>query len=128
MKFTRRDFVKLSGFAAVASIGFSGSAFGKTTNDVLSIQTAENFRRLIGTEFYIWRDDFTASATLTKVEDFPKPVRGGECFSMSFETRLKNAEQGTYNIFHPTLGNFELFLTEGRNGKRCVFLATVNRL
>ncbi len=129
MKFTRRNFVKFGGAAVFAALGFSDTIFAKTRNDsVLANQTAESFRQLIGTEFYIWCDDFSTSAKLGRIQDFPKQTKGGESFSMFFETSLKRAEQATYNVFHPSLGNFELLLTEGRSENRCLLVATVNRI
>jgi hypothetical protein len=128
MKFTRRDFVKLGGFATIAAFGFSGSAFAGTNDDVLSNQTAESFRQLIGTEFYIRRERSSISARLVKVEDFPNKTKKGECFLLVFETSLKRVEQAIYNLYHPNIGNFELFMSEGLIGRRRTLVATINRL
>ena len=127
MKFTRRDFVKFGG-AAAAAICLPKSIFAAKSEDVLMNQTAQSFRELAGTEFYVWNDDISTSAILKSVEDFPHKTATGECFSMTFEIRLKRAQEGIYNMFHPKIGNFELFMTEGTGGKRASLIATVNRI
>ncbi|CAN5230358.1 hypothetical protein BH10ACI1_BH10ACI1_27570 [soil metagenome] len=128
MEFTRRDFVKFGSFAAVAALGLSDSVFAFTPTDVLGNQTAESFRQLIGTQFYISGAEVSTSATLIKVEDFPNRTENGECFSMVFETNLKKTEQAAYSIFHPSIGDFELLLTEGNTGRCCAFIAVINRI
>jgi hypothetical protein len=128
MKFTRRDFVKLGGFATIAAFGFSGSALAGTNDDVLSNQTAESFRQLIGTEFYIRRERVSGSARLVRVEDFPDKTEKGESFFLVFETSLKRVEQAIYSLYHPTIGKFELFMSEGQTDRRRTLVATINRI
>jgi hypothetical protein len=125
MNFSRRDFVKLGGIAAVASLGFLSSAFGQTTDDVLIQQTAESFRRRIGTEFYMTSNDVSTVATLTDIKDFPHKTDNGESFLMEFEIPLTPKKEDIYRVWHPDLGNFDLFLTKGENR---TLLATINRL
>lgn len=128
MKFTRRDFLKLGGFASVATVGFSGSVFARTKDNILADQTAESFRQMIGTEFYIQNENTYTTATLIKVEDFPNQTKKGECFALIFKTSLKQTEQGTYNIYHSKIGSFELMMTAGRSGKNGSLIATINRI
>jgi hypothetical protein len=126
MNFSRRDFVKLGGIAAVTSLGFSSLAFGQKQGDILLQQTSESFRQLIGTEFYITGGDISTPATLKNVEDFPNKPDNGESFSLEFQIPLKHSKEDTYRVWHSDLGNFDLFLTEGRNGKSPVLFATIN--
>ncbi len=119
--------MKMSGIAALASIGLSGSAFSKSSENV-ELQSAERFSQLIDTDFYLSNKDISTPAKLANIKTFPNNSSNGECFSMEFQTPLKFPRENTYQVFHPELGNFDLFLTEGRNGKKRVLLATVNRL
>ncbi|MBS1794011.1 MAG: hypothetical protein JSS81_09165 [Acidobacteria bacterium] len=128
MKLTRRDFVKISGISALAGFGLSGRAFAGIGEDSLAVQSSKSFRRLIGTDFYIWRENFATSARLVKLQEFSKSAPNGECFALIFEVPVKQIEQATYYVSHPEIGNFELFLTEGLNGRRRALIATFNRI
>ncbi len=128
MKFTRRDFVRLSGMAALAGFGLSGAAFARTDGDALAAQTADSFRNLIGSEFYFYNEKGSAPATLVEIRDYPVATKRGESFSLFFETEIERPEQMTYRVYHPKIGNFELFMTEGRNEKRPLLIAAINRL
>lgn len=128
MKFTRRDFVRLSGAAALAGFGFSGAALAGAGADAPAAQTADSFRGLIGSEFYVYNEKISGPATLVAVRDYPAATKTGECFSLFFETAIERPEQTIYRVYHPKLGNFELFMTEGRNEKRPLLIAAINRL
>lgn len=129
MDFTRRDFVKFGGFAAIAVLGFSDSAFAANDGNTLANQTSESFRQLIGTEFYVWNESLSkTSVRMSQVQDFPNRTPDGECFSIVFETHLREIKQATYNVFHPSIGEFELFMTEGKIGNQCALIATINRI
>lgn len=129
MKFTRRNFVKISGLAAFAGLALPNFAFGQVLgNDVLASQTAESFRAFVGTEFYISGENLSMPAVLTEVRDFPTETKAGECFSLVFEIRARKAQQATYNVFHPAVGNFELFMTTGKSEKRGALVAVINRI
>jgi hypothetical protein len=128
MNFSRRDFVKLGGIAAVASLGLSSFAFGQTQGDVLSQQTSESLRPLIGTEFYFTSGNISTAATLTNIKDFPHKTPDGQSFSMEFQIPLKRINEDNYRVWHTDLGNFELYCTAGKNGKSRTLLATITRL
>jgi hypothetical protein len=128
MNFSRRDFVKMGGITAIASLGFSSFAFGQTQSDVLSVQTPESLRPLIGTQFYFTSDNISTSAILTNIKDFPKKTANGQSFSMEFNVRLKRINDDCYRVWHTELGNFELYCTAGKNGKSRTLLATITRL
>lgn len=129
MKITRRNFVKASGIAAFAALSLPNTGFGQTAgNDVLASQSAESFRNLVGSEFYISGENLSTPAILTEMRDFPAETKTGECFSLIFEVRARRTQQATYNVFHPNIGNFELFMTEGKSGKRGALVAVINRI
>jgi len=128
MKFSRRDFVKFGGLSAIATLGFSGSTFALFGDEVLSAQSAESFQALVGTDFYFTREGASMWGRLAKVENFAAASKTGQCYSMVFEFPRKTAEEATYSLFHPKIGNFELFLTEGHVGKRSALIAIINRL
>ncbi len=128
MNFSRRDFVKLGGIAAVTTLGLSSFAFGQTQNEVLSEQTSESLRRLIGTEFYFTSDFVSTAAILTNIKDFPNKTRDGQSFSMEFNVPLKRINDDCYHVWHADLGNFDLYCVAGKNGKSRTLLATITRL
>ena len=128
MNFSRRNFVKLGGIAAIASLGLSNFAFGKTGSNLLATQTADDFRNLIGTEFYVTSNDLSTVATLVGVKDFPNKPINGESFSLEFQIPLRSSKEGFYQIQHSDLGNFELFMTAAKNGKNRVLIATITKI
>jgi hypothetical protein len=127
MNFSRRDFIKLGGIAVITSSGLSSFAFGQTQNDVLSQQTSDSLRQLIGTEFYFTNDSISTVAILTNIKDFKHKTTDGQSFSMEFQVPLKQINEDGYRVWHTDLGNFELYCTAGKNGKSRTLLATVNR-
>ena len=128
MNFSRRSFVKLGGAAAVASFGFSGLAFGQTKDDVLTKMTSGSFQRLTGSKFYITGNNISAPATLINVKDFPNKPDKGESYSLEFQVSVRNLREGIYQVWHPELGNFDLFMTGGKSGKRSFLIATITRI
>jgi hypothetical protein len=128
MNFSRRDFMKLGGIAAVTTLGFSSFALAQTQNDVLSQQTSDSLRQLIGTEFYFTTNAISTTAILTNIKDFPNKTSGGQSFSMEFQVPLKSIKEDAYRIWHADLGNFELYCIAGKNGKSRTLLATITRL
>ena len=129
MKYTRRDFVKLSGIAAVAGFVTTGSARAQfVETDVLASRSADSFREYVGSEFYVWNEAVSTPVVLTKVQNFEAQAKGGECYALVFTTGLKKTEQDTYRVYHKDLGNFELMMTAGKNGKRATLVATINRI
>lgn len=129
MKFTRRNFVKLGGFAVLAGITLPNSAFGQISeNNILANLTTESFRDLVGSEFYVLSENLSTPSILVKVQDFPAATETGECFALTFAVKAKRIKQATYRVFHPELGNFELFMTEGKSGRSNALIALINRI
>ncbi len=128
MNFSRRDFIKLGGIAAVTTVGFSSFALAQKQFDVLSEQTSDSLRQLIGTEFYFTTDNISTTVTLTNIKDFPDKTLGGQSFSMEFQVPLKSVKDDAYRIWHADLGNFDLYCVAGKNRKSRTLLATITRI
>lgn len=128
MKFTRRKFIKLGGIAAITTIGLSNNSFSFSFEDQLASLSLENFQQLIGEQFIILNEVNSYSATLVNVKDFATNQKHGVCFSMEFSVDSKNLRQSTYDVFHPNIGNFQLFMTEGKRGKAKTLIAIINRI
>jgi hypothetical protein len=128
MGFTRRDFIKFGGIAAVSTIGLSGQVFAAKGGADLAHLNGDAFRGLIGTEFVVSTAEVSVSATLSEVRDFTKPSKKGECFLLVFDARAERVEQATYSVFHPQIGNFDLFLTEGKTKHGPTLMAVINRI
>ena len=80
------------------------------------IWTAEEFEPLAGTAFLVPFDNgIEVEITLTEVRRLgPQEGPWREPFALQFRAPGPWAiRQGTYRLFHPTLGEIELFLTAG---------------
>lgn len=129
MKLSRRKFVKAGGASALAVAALSGATLGMVTSgDALEGLTAANFRRLTGQEFYIWNERTSVMATLARFDELPKGSATGDCFGLLFDTTKSRTVEGTYNVFNAEIGNFELFVTATKSGRRGGFYATINRI
>ncbi len=128
MKFSRRNFIKLGGISALAAQGFSGSVFGQTRNSADLLKSSRQISTLVGTDFYIVSDRVQTTVKLMNVKDFPHKTVGGESYTMEFKVPQRLAKEDTYHVWHPQMGNFDLFMTEGRNGRQKTLMAIINRL
>lgn len=155
MTISRRNFIKIGGIStallttgslgAVTNIfGQPGNIYGKSFppevyTDALFSYRAETFRKLIGSEFSLFADDFAAAAVLTEVRDSPftdgKKLRGrtttvsSEDFTLSFKIPYANAKQAIYTVIHRRLGQFDLLLVPAQNaGGEFLLDAVINRL
>ena len=128
MNFSRRDFFKLGGTAAAGIIlGSERFAFAgeERTVDLLSLQNANAFKNLIGSEFFLVTAAIATPAVLTEVVNLPVSTpksdqrksrrKKAECFSLSFQIPLTEVPQATYAISHPQMGQFDLFMVPGRS-------------
>jgi hypothetical protein len=120
--------MKLGGIAAITAIGLSKNTFSFPIDDLLLNLSRENFEQFVGDQFIIFNDSSSYYATLTNIKDFPSADKQGECFSIEFSVNTKLLSQSTYDIFHPSIGNFQLFMTEGKNNKVRTLMATINRI
>ncbi len=129
MKFSRRNFVKLSGAAALGGLGISGLTFARSPEaDVLDGLSADSFRRLIGNQFQLMNDSGPVSARLVKVGSFNSSAKDADCFSLVFEIGDESVGQGTFYVFSQQTGTFELFMSEGKSGKSKALVAVINRI
>ena len=145
MKFSRRHFIKLGGATAAGTLGFGNLAIGQKNflfadrlphsllTDPLFNYTADEFRKYLGTEFYLMCPGATDTAVLTAVKSSVSRNKNArnkraECFTLSFHLP-SDAPQATYTVIHPHLGTFDLLLVPGKNDKAESLLhAVINRI
>lgn len=150
MSFSRRDFVKVGGFAAAAAF-FSNSVLGQEKTffsgelsaDPLSALNAKAFNQQLGSEFSLLAGDLTTTGVLAAVDNLPvcvdssapKTLRSvrkknkAECFSLSFRLSISDVPQATYAVAHSQLGQFDLLMVPGRDAAgRQLLTAIINRL
>ena len=141
MPFTRRDFIKISSFAALAAIVAPNQTLGqvRSSNSVqsggLSISECRisDFEAHIGSYFQLMTESDTLQSTLIEVKDSRVRIEPGstaENFSLVFALSQENeAPQATYNITHQTLGTSQLFLVPGKSAEnQQLLIAVINRL
>jgi hypothetical protein len=156
MNTTRRNFIKSSAFAAffagtglfssLASASENSVAQGELSNDVLgdrlSYLTSEDFKKHIGTQFSLIREEEVITAQLLGITQTIRPIKiaqhlsGGsrrkltrETFTLSFQTLTDDFSQATYQVWHPNLGQFDLFLVPGsKQGDQIFINAVINRI
>ncbi len=156
MNTTRRNFIKASVFAAVfAGNGLSASpsfaakfpvGLDELPNEVFSDHflylTSEDFKKQIGARFSLIREKEIFAAELLSVKQTLRPTKiaqhlyGGsrrkltkETFTLSFQAAASDFSQGTYQVWHPTLGQFDLFLVPGASeGDQTTVHAVINRI
>jgi hypothetical protein len=143
MKYTRRDFIKIGSLVCFGS-GIV-SAFAKNTvgqklfppssfsynNNALSLQNADSFQKLVGTEFVIYTENSALTSVLSEIYISKSARRksGGECFTLVFELPSDNFGQNTYKMFHPSIGVFDLLLVPEMSKKgTALFIAVINRI
>jgi hypothetical protein len=158
MVFSRRDFVRLGSLcflSAGLSLGFLERAVGQQLNSAPDT-TATDFPIPIEAQsdplFFMSRRTFTQyletifiidpgytrpiETTLIKVEDTrPANLRKGnassqECFVLTFRCESSfTVNQGTYQIRHAALGDFELFVVPSEDSEgKMYFQAVINRV
>lgn len=148
MKITRRNFVQISGMAALSAVllGSADKAFGQTgpgsdlfalppesLADPLNYLVKAHFEPFAGTTFRAGRGDGPAvNFRLKTVTDLAldlntKQGLSGESFSLLFEsTSGRKIARGAYDFDHGNLGRFTLHLEPvGKSGRNCE--AVINR-
>ncbi|MGI9055036.1 MAG: DUF6916 family protein [Pyrinomonadaceae bacterium] len=155
MTVSRRNFIKIGSVSAALiagnCLGLENGVFGQARNiygkrlpaevysDSLFSYRADTFRRLVGSEFSLFTEDFAATAVLSEVQDSVftdrKKLRGkstivsSEDFTLLFDIPYGTAKQATYTVIHRDLGQFDLLLVPGQNQKGGFLLsAVINRL
>jgi hypothetical protein len=107
-----------------------GSSPGLQNPDPLATYTKAAFVSYLNSVFQLNTGFNVIAVTLLKVDDMPS-AKGGECFSLLFRGGGGPAlRQNTYNVDHPSLGRFLLFLVPVGTDEHGVqgYLATINRL
>jgi hypothetical protein len=133
MKYTRRDFIKFGSLAAgiLPTLASHGFARADSMSGALFLQNSDSFRGLIGSQFTFYRTDLASTAVLTEVQDYQAAgiKSGGNCFSLVFEMPSDDFVQETYDMFHPSIGKFELLSVPGKSEKgTSLLIAVINRL
>lgn len=133
MKYPRRDFIKFGGLALGILPVLTGRGFGQSdlTPDTLLLQNAESFQRLIGSQFTFYRKNSAVSVVLIEVGIY-RPTQkkfGAESFSLVFEMPTDEFEQENYQMFHPSIGSFELLSVPGKSSNGTpLLIAVINRI
>jgi hypothetical protein len=108
-----------------------GYAPGIQQSDPLAAYSKAAFVSYLNSVFQLNTGFNVIAVTLLKVDDMPS-AKGGECFLLLFRGGGGAAAlpQNTYNVDHPSLGRFALFLVPvgtDQNGAQG-YVATINRL
>lgn len=145
MKISRRNFLAAAPLAIGAILQFNGTTLGQSAGRGLFAipkGAADGLSRLSWSSFYPFQyTDFTfghggnaVSLKLIGMKDTkPEGMRvgkGQECFVLRFQGPFdRPLPQGTYEVNHFNLGDFDLFITDGGRVKRDqTYIAVVNRI
>jgi len=137
---TRRKFIGAAAATAGATLALKSTALGKLTSSSARSRLAQldwaAFSKFQNTAFTFSKPGVApVTLTLATIED-SRPAKkrtwkaGQECFVLHFTgaPRLE-LPQSTYSVNHFMLGNFDLFITEGRRtGRVRTFFAVINRV
>ncbi len=138
---TRHGLIKAGAVAAVAfgaggteralagatGAGGPGSGLGKPSGGPAFLRH-ETYIPLVGTDFSVHRPGAgTLRVKLIQAQQLPSV---GEAFSLLFHGRARaGVASGTYRLEHPSLGDFDVFLSPvGRGVKGLDLEAVINRI
>lgn len=149
MPYTRRNFLAIGGLTALAALTAS-PVFGQKSidfnshlpqdifGDPLYHLTAEDFKNLVGSDFWMVKGETTAETVLIEVKS---PQSSGkalkavgtstDCFSLVFAPKESGVvvEQSIYKVMHRTLGSFEMFFVPGKTPDGSpLLIAVINRI
>ena len=144
MKITRRTFLGTAPILAGAALHFQGVALGQSktrsglfpvpaVNDALAQLSWESFLPFIGTDFTFGQGGNAVSLKFADMKDsigaHNVRRRGGENFVLKFQGPFDRVlRDGTYQVNHFRLGDFELFITNGGKVRReQYYIAVINR-
>lgn len=153
MNGSRRSFLQSGSKLGLASM-FTGSlgsiVFGQTNSSTLGRSVPQD--AVVDSLYNITRTMFTqnlktkfgvslsgsklTTMTLVEVNDLNQPstmnngTTNRDCYSLVFSDRSnRTLGQNTYNIEHPTLGKFQLFIVQGgQNGSETRYTGVINRV
>lgn len=142
MSVSRRRFIRsgaMTGLAAGLMLKTNSFSFGRDLNQPQNhaasfIYSRANFEPHVGSNFRLHQGKQSLDLTLLNLTDYQKPfgaartsrAKNTECFVLSFRAPKNLSHASTYQLEHPTLGKFDLFMT--RNGDRNKMIAVVNRI
>jgi hypothetical protein len=134
MKLTRRNFIAAAPVAAGAILHLEALAQAEPGPDNLSKLGWASFLPFVGTDFSFGGIGVPeAILRLTDIEDTrpPGPMRrrSGECFVLTFSGPTNvPLVQGTYEVNHFNIGDFNLFISVGRRtADKISYYAVINR-
>ena len=156
MNTTRRNFIRTSAFAAffagtglfssLASASENSVASGGLPDDALGDRlfylTSEDFKKYIGGQFSLIHEKEVTTAQLLDVTQTIRPIKIArnlsgasrrkltkETFTLSFQVLNGDFSQATYQVWHPNLGQFDLFLVpSSTQGEQILISAVINRI
>ena len=141
MSVSRRRFLKsgaLGGLAAAIMLKSNTFAFGHNSNQSVDHAAAFDYSRAhfkphLGSTFRLCQGKKTLDLTLIDLTDYQLPSRTNnikarttESFVLEFQAPQNLSHASTYQLDHPKLGKFDLFLSP--NGGRNNMIAVVNRI
>ena len=142
MSVSRRRFLRsgaLGGLAAGLMLKSNSFAFGHDANQSVDHAAGFNYSRAnfephVGSSFRLRQGKQTLDLTLVNLTDYQEPSRTArisrakntESFVLAFRAPKNLSHASTYQLEHPKLGKFDLFMT--RNGDRDKMTAVVNRI
>jgi hypothetical protein len=125
----------VSGQTRKGSKGLPGAGLtSQSPSDLLGSYSKSAFSSYLNSIFRLHTGYSSVDVTLVQVDDTEPQAKGtsagGECFSLVFVGGSVALSQGTYQVEHPALGSFQLFLVPGgadRYGAQS-YVAIINRL
>jgi hypothetical protein len=148
MSITRRWFLRAGSLVALSAAIPLKSAFGQelrkkqtdraqeATRDQLANYHKAAFESYLNSIFRLYTGSSVVEVALIEVKDIgaatatARPQPGAESFKLVFKGGTKELDQGTYQLEHPALGLFRLFLVSGTpddNGAMS-YVAIINRV
>jgi len=151
MSINRRRFLRAGSLVALSAAIPLKSVLGQGFRKGLDGNTGDGLPQKVGVDqlanyhkaafdsylnsiFRLYAGSSVVEVALVEVKDLmpanAKPQQGAECFSLLFRGGTREIDQGTYQMDHPALGSFQLFLTPGKtddNGAAS-YVAIINRI
>ena len=148
MSITRRWFLRAGSLVALSAAISPKGAFAQgirqkeidrtqeATQDQLANYHKAAFESYLNSIFRLYTGGSVVEVALIEVKDIgaatatAKPQPGAESFALLFRGGTRELDQGTYQLDHPALGLFRLFLVPGKpddNGAMS-YVAIINRV
>lgn len=145
MSVSRRRFLKSGAVVSAALVLKPGAlAFGHNSlwTNTTNPASAHSYRRemfapYVGDVFRVRMGKQTVDLKLVALENAPQPSRGvttgkvarTDCFSIRFHAATSlPTRSGLQSLNHKELGQFDLFVSQAKNGSQFVLTAIVNQV